>query len=131
MNEIIETTGLARRGRQRTPKPWLMAVMCGVGLHDGSWEYTAAGDCVQGRECRRCGTVHIRSKHQREWRYVRDGACHQVRNCERCSDTDGGRTTHEWSETWEPETRWWQSSKEAHRCLRCREEEEWTVNDGD
>jgi len=128
-------TGVAqletRRGRQRTPKPWLMAALCRLGMHEGQWAYVAEGNCTQGRKCGRCGYIHVRTKHQREWRYIREGTCEQVRSCGRCNAANGERTSHEWGETWEPETRWWQSSKGAHRCLRCGEVEEWTVNDGD
>ena len=27
---------VTRRGRQRTPTPWLMAVVCRLGMHQGS-----------------------------------------------------------------------------------------------
>ncbi len=122
---------VTRRGRQRTPKPWLMAVLCHLGIHEGQWAYAAESNCRQGRECRRCGSVHVRTKHQREWRYIRERTCEQVRSCRRCNTANGERTSHEWSESWEPKTRWWQGQKEAHRCLRCGVVEEWTVNDGD
>ena len=122
---------VTRRGRQRTPKPWPMAVLCRLGMHQGRWAFVAEGRCTQGRECARCGSVHMRTKHQREWRYVRDQSCGQVRSCTRCNAANGERTSHEWGETWEPETRWWQNEKGAHRCLRCGVEEEWTVSDPD
>ena len=122
---------VTRRGRQKRPKPWLMAVLCHLGVHEGQWAYAVESHCTQGRECGRCGSVHVRTKHQREWRYMRERTCEQVRSCTRCSAANGERTSHEWSESWEPETRWWQSSKEAHRCLRCGKVEEWTVDCGD
>ena len=131
MNEMIGTTPLTRIGRQRTPEPWLMAVVCRVGIHKGLWEYAARRDCTQGRECARCGCVSVRLNHQRGWFYVRDRACEQIRSCGRCKVADGKRTSHEWSESWDLETSWWQGDREAHRCLRCGKEEEWTVNDGD
>ena len=127
------TTGEAqlvtRRGRQRTPKPWPIAVLCHLWMHEGRWTYVAEGNCTQGRECARCGSVHARTKHQCEWRYIRERTCEQVRSCRRCNAANGERTGHEWSEPWEPETRWWQGEKGAHRCLRCGVLEEWTVND--
>jgi len=122
---------VTRRGRQRTPKPWLSVVMCRLGMHDGQWAYAAKGNCTQGRECERCGSVHVRARHQREWRYIRAGSCEQVRKCGRCSDANGERTSHKWGEDYDIETRWWQGSREGHRCLRCGVVEEWTVNDGD
>ena len=126
MNEMIGTTPVTRKGRQRTPEPWLMAVVCRVGIHKGLWEYAAEGDCTQGRECARCGCVSVRSRHQREWRFVRDRACQQIRNCERCNVPNGDRTRHEnWSKSWDVEG----TSKMAHRCLRCEEVVEWTVSD--
>ena len=91
---------VTRRGRQRMPTPWLMGVMCRLGMHEGQWAYVAKGNCTQGRECERCGSVHV-------------------------------STNHEWSESWEIETRWWQGDKEGHRCLQCGEVEEWTVNNCD
>ena len=89
------------------------------------------GNCAQGRECGRCGSVHLRTRHERDWRYIRQRTCEQVRSCRRCNTTNGERTSHEWSESWEPEHRWWQGAKEAHRCLRCGVVEEWTVDNGD
>ena len=120
-----------RRGRQRTPKPWLMAVLCRLGIHQGQGVYVTEGNCTQEAECGRCGSVHVGTKHQREWRYIRERTCEQVRSCSRCNAANGERTSHEWSETWEPETRWWQSEKGAHRCVRCGVVEGWTVDDGD
>ena len=122
---------VTRRGRQRTPKPWLMAVVCRLGMHEGQWAFVAESNCTQGRECGRCGSVHVRTKHWRVWHYIRERTCEQVRSCVRCNAANGERTSHVWSESWEPETRWWQSDKGAHRCLRCGVVEEWTVNDGD
>ena len=112
--------------RRRVPA-W-MAVLCGLGIHEGQWVYPHEGNCTQGRGCGRCGSVHVRTKHQREWCYIRAGACGQVRSCGRCNAANGERTRHEWGETWEPETRWWQSDKMAHQCLRCGVVEEWTDN---
>ena len=128
-------TGVAqlviRRGRQRTPKPWLMAALCRFGMHEGQWAYVAEGKCTQARECGRCGSVHVRASHQREWRYLRESTCEQVRSCGRCSDANGERTSHKWGEDYDIETRWWQGSREGHRCLRCGAEEEWNVGCGD
>ena len=131
MIEMIGTTPVTRRGRQRTPEPWLMAVVCRVGIHRGLWEYAAKRDCTQGRECARCGCVSVRSRHHREWQYLQDRSCLQIRNCERCNVPNGERTRHEWSESWEIDPGRWGSDREAHRCLRCGEVEEWTVSDGD
>ena len=130
-NVVGEAQLVTRRGQQRTPEPWLMALLCRLGAHQGQWAYVSEGNCTQGRECRRCGSVHLRTEHQREWRYIRERDCEQVRTCTRCAAANGKRTSHEWSGTWEPEHRWWQSEKAAHRCLRCGVVEEWTVNDGD
>ena len=122
---------LTERGQEKARVPWYVAVLCRVGIHRGHWAYVAEGSCTQGRECERCGSVHVRTTHQREWRYIRERTCAQVRSCKRCNAANGERTSHEWSESWEVGTRWWQSGKEAHRCLRCGVVEEWTVNDGD
>ena len=122
---------VTRRGRQRTPKPWLKAVLCRLGMHAGQWAYVAKGNCTQGQECGRCGSVHVRTKHQREWRYMRERHCEQVWSCRRCNAANGERTLHSWGESWEPETSWWQNDKEAHRCLRCRVVEEWSTADCD
>ena len=122
---------LTRRGRQRTPKPWLRAVLCRLGMHHGQWAFVAEGNCAQGRECGRCGSVHVRARHRREWCYLRESTCEQVRKCGRCSDANSERTSHEWGEDYDIETRWWQGSKEGHRCLRCGAEEEWHVDCGD
>ena len=122
---------VTRRGRQRTPKPWLMAVLCRLGMYQGQWPYIAQGNCTQGRECGRCGSVHVRTRHRREWRYIREGTCEQVRSCGRCNAANGEGTSHEWGESYEVEGSWWGGSKEAHRCLRCGEYEEWSDNDYD
>ncbi len=118
---------MTRRGRQRTPKPWLMSVLCRLGMHQGQWAFVVEGKCTQGRECGRCGAIQDRIKHQREWHYIRARTCEQLRSCTRCNATNGERIEHEWSESWEVEWGWWQ--KEAHRCLRCTVVQEWTVND--
>ncbi len=131
MNEMIGTTPLTRKGRQRTPEPWLMAVVCRVGIHKGLWEYAAERDCTQGRECERCGSVHVRARHQREWRYIRAGSCEQVRKCGRCNDANGEKTSHKWEEDYDIETRWWQGSRDGHLCLRCGAREEFNVYCGD
>ena len=123
------TPRVTRRGRQRTPKPWPMAVLCRLGMHQGQWAFVAEGRCTQGRECGRCGSVHVRTKHQRQWRYIRDRACRQVRSCGRCNAPNGERTRHEWGATYDVEARWWQSDKRAHRCLRCGAVEEWSTHD--
>ena len=121
---------VTRRGRQKTPTPWLMAVLCRVGLHRGPWEYAAEGNCTQGRECGRCGSVHVRTRHQHEWRYTADHKCNQIQACWRCNDVADRRTEHhDWSASWLPERRWWQGVKQAHRCLRCEVVEEWTDSD--
>lgn len=155
----LETDKLmTRRGRQRTPKPWLMAGLCRLGLHQGQWAFVAQGNCTQGRECGRCGSVHVRTKHQREWRYtsqstceqertcrcnalssyrtkhqpewwyVSDGRCEQVRSCTRCEAVSGGGIA---PHVWSAS---WEVEhswwdKEAHRCLRCGVVEEWHVSD--
>ena len=118
---------VTRRSRQRTPKPWLMAVLCRLGLHQGKWEYVAEGNCSQGRECGRCGSVHARIKHRREWRYIGESTCEQVRTCRRCNALSGNRTRHEaWSAAWNVG-----GDNRAHRCLRCGVVEEWTVDNSD
>ena len=115
---------VTRRGRQRTPKPWLMSVLCRLGRHQGQWAYVAEGNCTQGRECGRCGAVHARTKHQRKWRYVGESTCEQLRTCQQCSAINGSRTRHEeWSEAWDVG-----EDVRAHRCLRCGVVEEWTVD---
>ena len=119
------------RGWQRTPKPWPMAVLCRLGIHAGQWRYVIENDCMQGRECDRCGSVLVRTKHQPVWRYIRDGSCEQIRSCAHCDSFDGDhaeKISHEWDETYEVSTRWWQNSKEGHRCLRCRDVQEWSDN---
>ena len=123
--------GVTRRGRQRTPKPWPMAVLCRLGMHQGQWAFVAEGRCTQGRECGRYGSVPVRTEHQREWRYVRARSCGMARECIRCHTTDKHGVRHEWGKTYVVARRWWGGDKEAHRCLRCGEVEEWTVNDGD
>ena len=115
-----ETQLVTRRGRQRTPKPWLMAVLCRMGLHKGPWAFVAEGNCAQGRECERCGSVHVRTKHQREWVYVSEQTCEQLRTCMRCKDTNCERTKHEWSNSWIVS-----GAKMAHRCEHCGVEETW------
>ena len=124
-----ETQLLTRRRRQRKPKSPLKAALCLLGIHKGSWVYVAEGNCLQGRECGRCGSAHVRTKHQGEWRYIRERACQQVHRCGRCNDVDGKTVKHEWGEAYDIKARWWQGSKEGHRCLRCGNVEEWTVND--
>ena len=124
-------TPLSGRDKDRTRVPWYLAMLCRLGMHEGQWTYAAEGDCTQGRECGRCGSVHVRTQHQREWHYIRARACEQVRSCGRCNVANGERTSHEWGETYGVETRWWQGGREGHRCLRCGLVEEWTVNDGD
>ncbi len=121
---------VTRRGRQKMPKPWPMAALCRLGMHRGQWAYVAKRDCTQGRECGRCGSVHVRTRHQREWRYIRERSCEQVNSCRRCNAANGEKaTTHEWGKTYDIDGRWWQGAREAHRCLRCGLMEEWTVND--
>ena len=120
----------APRGRQRTPKPWLMSVLCRLGMHDGQWAYVAEGNCTQGRECERCGSVHARFRHRLEWRYRRERTCRQVRTCQQCDAVVGQRTDHQsWSETYVDQ----QSGRfrEVNRCLRCGVVEELPVSDGD
>ena len=116
------------RGRQRTPEPWLMAVLCRLGVHGGPWAYVADGNCSEARECRRCGSVHARTRHQLDWRYRRELTCNQVRICTRCNAIDDERTRHEiWSEAWDAGR-----ESEAHKCLRCGKVETWsTASDGD
>ena len=127
---IAESQLVTRRGRQRTPTPWLMSVVCRLGVHQGQWAYVAEGNCPEWRECGRCGSVHVRTKHQREWRYVSDGRCEQAQLCTRCEAASGDRIEHLWGDSWEVETSWWQGNKEAHRCLRCGVVKEWTVSYG-
>ena len=116
-----------RRGRQRTPKPWLMAVLCRLRIHRGRWPYVAEGNCTQGRECGRCGSVHVRTKHQRVWQYVDDGHCVQLKVCKRCIASNGSRTRHPaWSEEWVVS-----EDVRAHRCLLCGVVEEWELGDPD
>ena len=131
MATVVEAQLPTRRGPQRAPKSWRRAVLCCLGMHEGQWAYVAEGDCDQGRECVRCGSVHVRTEHQREWRYIRAGACQQVRRCGRCNVPNGGRTNHEWGEDYDIPTLWWQGDREGHRCLRCGEVEEWSNNDVD
>ena len=114
------------RGRQRMPKPWLMAVLCRLGMHEGLWAYVAEGNCTLGRECERCESVHVRTKHQREWRYVADAACGQLKVCKRCLAPNGSRTRHQaWSTEWDV------GDERAHRCLRCGVVEKWSTADSD
>ena len=116
-----------RRGRQRTPKPWLMAVLCRIGIHEGQWAYAVEIDCTQGRECGRCGSVHVRTKHQREWRYVDDGHCVQLKVCKRCIASNGSRTKHPaWSEEWAVG-----ADERAARCLPCGQVVTWRTDTGD
>ena len=127
-----EATGEAqlvtRRGRQRTPKPWLMTVLCRLGIHRGPWSYLAEGDCTQGRECGRCGAVHVHTKHYRGWQYKREGSCSQIRVCTRCADVNKYRTKHEaWGDTYSID-----SDTDAHECVRCGRVLTWsTASDGD
>ncbi|MDP6800363.1 MAG: hypothetical protein QF744_11145 [SAR202 cluster bacterium] len=115
-----------RRDRQRTPETWVKAILCRLGIHNGPWIYAVEHVCVQSRECGRCGSVHVRTKHQHEWRYIREGACKQVKNCGRCDAAKGERTRHEWGATYDVA-----GDKEAHDCQRCGKVEKWTVSDGD
>ena len=112
------------RGRQMTPKPWLMSGLCRLGMHQGPWAYVAEGNCTKWRECGRCGAIHARTNHQPVWRYIRERTCGQVQTCSRCNATKDERTSHDWGETWVPKQHWWQA-KRAHRCLRCKKVEEW------
>ena len=116
------------RGRQRTPKPWLMEVLCRLGMHGGQWAYVAEGNCSQGRECGRCGSVHLCAKHRREWGYKLEGSCLQIHFCARCADVNKRRTQHEkWGPTYSVD-----SETDAHNCIRCGEVNSWsTASDGD
>ena len=111
-----------------TPKPRLKAVLCLVGIHGGPWAYVAEISCSQGRECRRCGAVHARTRHQREWQYSAADKCLQDRICVRCADVNKTRTKHEdWGPTYSIE-----SETDAHECVRCGKVESWsTASDGD
>lgn len=114
-------------GRQRTPKPWLMSVLCRLGMHQGQWAYVVEGNCAQGRECERCGSVHARIRHRREWRYMGEGTCNQARVCNRCNSSDKYRIRHEnWGASYSVG-----DDKQAHQCERCGKVEEWTLSDGD
>ena len=75
---------VTRRGRQRTPKPWLMAVLCRLGMHEGPWAFVAEGNCTQGRECVRCGSVHARTRHEKWGASYSVGQDREAHQCERC-----------------------------------------------
>ncbi len=116
------------RSRQRTPDTWLKAILCRLGIHSGPWIYAVAHVCVQSRDCGRCGSVHVRTKHQYEWHYIHDGACKQVKDCGRCDAAKGERTEHEWGADYDVDR---SADREGHRGERCGKVEEWTVSDGD
>ena len=121
-------------GRSKTAPRGLWHVLlnglCRMGIHRGEWRFLSEGICSQSRECGGCGAIQDRTKHRLQWGYVRNRSCGQQRACMRCHTTDKQRVRHEaWSESWEVEQRWWQGSKEAHRCLRCGVVEEWTDSD--
>ena len=40
---------VTRRRRQRTPKPWLVAILCRLGMHEGQWAYVAKPESTEGR----------------------------------------------------------------------------------
>ncbi len=101
---------VTRKGRQRTPKPWLMSVLCRSAIHKGQWAFVVEGNCTQGRECGRCGSVHARTKHERLWVYTSEGSCLQVKNCLRCNISEGEGTNHQ---------SWSGISGSRERCDRC------------
>lgn len=94
---------------------WYLAVLCRLGIHEGPWEYLAENQCIQVRECRRCGADTARIKHKRAWSYVGNRTCDQTRFCTRCNAASGHRTRHqEWSDWWTVER-----YTDQHECLRC------------
>ncbi len=103
------------------------AILCGLGIHAGKWEYVTEGDCGQEGVCRRCGNVKARIKHRFEWRYVNDGACLQLKVCGRCVASKDSRTRHAvWSDSWEVGR-----DRSAHRCQRCGVVETWDTGADD
>ena len=126
---VTEPQLVTRRGRQRTPTSRLMAVLCRIGIHRyqfwEQWDYVAGGNCTQGRGCGRCGSVHVRTKHQRNWHYIVDTFVLACTYCRRCSALSGSRTRHEeWSKEWDAGR-----DRRAHKCLRCGVVEHWSVDD--
>ncbi len=49
------------------------AILCGLGIHEGKWEYVTERECGQARVCRRCGNAKERIKHRFEWRLMPPG----------------------------------------------------------
>ncbi len=86
---------VATKGRQRTPKPWPMSLLCRLGIHRGQWAFVVERNCTQGRECVRCESVHARTKHNGVWAYTIEGSCYRVETCQRCNFTMSSGTYHE------------------------------------
>ncbi len=103
------------------------AILCGLGIHEGKWEYVTERECGQARVCRRCGNAKERIKHRFECRYVGKGSCRQVKVCGRCVASKDSRTRHAaWSDSWEVG-----QDRSAHRCKRCGEVETWDTGYSD
>ena len=156
---VCEVPLVTPSGRQGTPKPWLMAVLCRLGMHGGWWAFVVEGNCTQGRECGRCGSVHVRTKHRLEWRYkhkwtseLSERNCEQVRTCRRCDIVPtnvvhlvggvdvpghtrnvevpvGQRTHHDDWGEWRPVAP--NSYIESRHCARCGKKETRDTTPGD
>lgn len=97
---------------------------CGLGFHDGTWNYTHNDKCEQKRVCtrNRCSNVSYRTSHYgwSAWKYFKESSCLQERFCTRCNHREE-RTHHfDWTE-------WNYISKgvclQTRSCTRCQESE--------
>ena len=79
--------------------PWYLAVMCGVGIHQGQWNYTTEGWCTQTRKCQRCECTSVQTEHAWGEESVIRGES------------------------------WWKGDKQAHKCTRCGQVQTWTEAD--
>jgi hypothetical protein len=62
---------------------------CGVGAHNGTWEYDYHSSCGQTLRCTECGAERTRTHHQHgSWSYRDTTGCWSERTCSRCGDTE-------------------------------------------
>jgi hypothetical protein len=77
---------------------------CGVGSHQGDWEYDSYGECAQTRRCSNCKALSTRVRHSwGNWQWVDPDditSCESVRECSRCNGTQHeSRHDLEWAYT--------------------------------
>ena len=122
-----ELTPIGSEGGAETRMPWYAATLCKVGLHRGTWEFAAPGNCTQTKTCERCGTTNVRTKHRHEWLYKGERTCAQAKTCIRCAAVSRSRTHHEeWGDAYDAGR-----DESGHRCLRCGTVETWSTASDD